>query len=403
MSGSQKQNKIQTLEGLRGWLAMWVVITHLFQFCGHPLLGLPVLGLLTSGHFAVHVFMILSGFVIALLIHERAEPYDVYIRRRFRRIYPVLFLGVSLGLLVHPMRGELLAGFWPSFFDKHLLSYFDKCWHCFDSNIIAYALCDFTMTNGIVPNFVLPYVAVAFNGVAWSLSLEFQFYLLAPWLCSILTPLRQRLLHAFLGVFAVMAFRDFIFPSVNGMSWSSHGAFFPFNLEWFMIGILSYHLRTYLQEPRHQQLVGINLLPVALLISLLLSRGRLSGMSFEWVVGDALPLSIWMCVLCHMIDTDTGRTGPLNKIANVLLESPAALFVGGISYSIYLLHNPVIIFTQWAFVRHLGVHTWQSCLLITGAISLPLIAGLAVLSYRLVEQRFIRSAKRTPVPALSAA
>ncbi len=391
------------LEGLRGWLAMWVVITHLFQFSGHPQLGLPVISLLTSGHFAVHLFMILSGFVIALLIHERAEPYGVYIQRRFRRIYPVLFLGVALGVLVHPMRGDLLTDFWPSLFDKHQLSYFDHCWHQFDSNIIAYALCDFTMINGIVPNFVLPHVAVAFNGVAWSLSLEFQFYLLAPWLCSILQPLRQRLLHVFLGVFAVMALRDFIFPSINGMSWSSHGAFLPFNLEWFMIGILSYHLRTYLLAPGHQQLIGINLLPVALLLSLLLTRGRLSGMSFEWVIGDAMPLAIWLCVLCHMIDTDTGHTGPVNKLAKVLLESPAALFVGGISYSIYLLHNPVIIFTQWAFVRHLDVHTWQSCLLITGAISLPLTIGLSALSYRFVEQRFIRSAKKAPVPALTPA
>jgi peptidoglycan/LPS O-acetylase OafA/YrhL len=403
MSTARKQSKIQMLEGLRGWLAMWVVVTHLFQFSGHPMLGIPVIGLLTSGHFAVHVFMILSGFVIALLVHERAEPYGLYIQRRFRRIYPVLFLGVSLGILVHPLRGELLTGFWPSLFDPHLLSYFDHCWHQFDSNIIAYALCDFTMINGIVPNFVLPHVAVAFNGVAWSLSLEFQFYLVAPWLCGLLQPLRERLLHVFLGVFAVMALRDFVFPSVNGMSWSSHGAFLPFNLEWFMIGILSYHLRTYLQQARIQQLVGISLLPAALLFSLLLTRGRISGMSFEWVNGDAMPLSIWLCVLCHMIDTDTGRIGALNKLAAVLLESRAALFVGGISYSIYLLHNPVIIFTQWAFVRHLGVHTWQSCVLLTGAISLPLTVGLAAVSYRLVEQRFIRSSKRTPVPALSAA
>jgi len=239
--------------------------------------------------------------------------------------------------------------------------------------------------------------------VAWSLSLEFQFYLLAPWICSIMQPLRERLIHAFLGVLAVMALRDFVFPSVNGMSWSSHGAFLPFNLEWFMIGILSYHLRTYLQDPRNQQIIGVTLLPAALLISLLLTHGRLSGASFEWVNGDAMPLAIWLCVFCHMIDTDAGRSGLMNKLAKVLLESPAALYIGVISYSIYLLHNPVIIFTQWAFVRHLGIHSWQSCLLITGAISLPLTIGLSALSYRFVEQRFIRSSKKAPVPALTPA
>ncbi|OYW75693.1 MAG: hypothetical protein B7Z37_12085 [Verrucomicrobia bacterium 12-59-8] len=406
MSESPSRGKIPALEGLRGYLALWVVVTHLFQFSGHPLLGLPVISLLTSGHHAVNVFMILSGFVIALLIHQRPEPYGAYIRRRFLRIYPVLFFGVLLGVVVHPMRGELLANWWPAFFDQDTLFYFTQCWQAFDSNIIAYAICDFTMTNGIVPNFVLPYVAVAFNGVAWSLSLEFQFYLLAPWLCAIFQPLREHLVKVCLGVFAVMALRNFVFPASNGLTWSSHGAFLPFNIEWFVIGILSYHLRNYLLEARNQQLININLLPVTLVISLLLTRSRadeLLGTGFEWVIGDALPLMIWIYALCYMIDCDAGRTGLLNKLAKTALESPAALFIGSISYSIYLLHNPVIIFVEWAVVRHLDIHTWQTCFLVTSAISLPLILGLATLSYRHIELPFIRSIKKAPRPALTTA
>ncbi|WP_395748815.1 acyltransferase family protein [Prosthecobacter sp.] len=406
MSESSSRGKIQALEGLRGYLAMWVVVTHLFQFSGHPLLGLPVISLLTSGHHAVNLFMILSGFVIALLVHQRPESYGSYVRRRFFRIYPVLFFGVLLGIIVHPMRGELLTTWWPAFFDQDLLSYFNKCWQAFDSNIIAYAACDFTMTNGVVPNSVLPYVSVAFNGVAWSLSLEFQFYLIAPLLCYLLQPLRRHLVKVCLGVFAVMLFRSFIFPPSNGLPWSTHGAFLPFNIEWFLLGILSYHLRSYCLEARLQDFIKVPLLPVALVLSLLLARGhavKLLGIGFEEVIGDALPLVVWTFVLCYMIDSDAGNTGLLNKLARRTLESPLALFVGSISYSIYLLHNPVIIFVEWAAVRHFGIHTWQSCFLATGAISLPLVLGLATLSYRYIELPFMRAIKKAPRPALTAA
>ena len=54
------------LEGLRGWLAMWVVITHLFQFSGHPLLGrTPWFVHMLGGRFGMTVeFLMLLGAML---------------------------------------------------------------------------------------------------------------------------------------------------------------------------------------------------------------------------------------------------------------------------------------------------------------------------------------------------
>lgn len=82
MSGAAAQvdptaaRKLPELEGLRGLLALWVATSHILCWCG--LAGLPVPHLL-SGLWAnfvyaqpsVDVFVILSGFAIFHLLHEK--------------------------------------------------------------------------------------------------------------------------------------------------------------------------------------------------------------------------------------------------------------------------------------------------------------------------------------------
>jgi len=408
MAGTIKQSgsKIQALEGLRGWLAMWVVVTHLFQFSGHTRLDSPILGLLANGHHAVKVFMILSGFVIALLIDKNPEPYGPYLRRRFLRIYPVFLIGALAGIMVHGLRGDLLHGWWPAFFDEKNLSDYNASWNAYDSNLFAYAASMLTMMNGVIPNAILPYVATAFNGVVWSLSLEFQFYLAAPLLCLALSPLKTRIVPVCFGIFVVMVVRHAVFPASNGMPWSTHGAFLPFNIEWFVFGILSFHLWTGLKDVLRTIPHHANLLTTCAAVLLLLSGSdarQLAKGHLEGVIGEAIPLVIWVLVLAHLLDQQSGAQNWLNRLFGKLLESPPVLFMGRISYSIYLLHNPIIILVQWGIVRHLGIQNWVHCFIVTSLIAIPATILVSALSYHYVEQFFTRMGKssRKREPALT--
>ena len=102
---AKPQPRIQEFEGLRGCLAWWVVLFHLgmlgrFDSAQRTRFeNLVVLG----GWQGVELFIILSGFVIAVLLEVQRETYRVYIVRRFFRLAPVYYV---LLVLRRPRRPE---------------------------------------------------------------------------------------------------------------------------------------------------------------------------------------------------------------------------------------------------------------------------------------------------------
>jgi peptidoglycan/LPS O-acetylase OafA/YrhL len=313
------------------------------------------------------------------------------------RIYPMLFVGVMAGFGAHWMRGDLIREFWPLLFDPEAMVFYLKNWQAYDGNVPAYLGAALTLTNGIVPNWMLPNAETAFNGVIWSLSLEFQFYLVAPMLCLLL---RKRGLLTCAGVFLVMVFRKRIFPPVGGVPWATvHGSFLPFNIEWFVIGIMSYVVYAAVKSGVPGERTGRSgLLDMSVGLLMLTAVGdawRLTGVNgFEQVFGDRLPLMVWVAVMSYIIDVKQGRSGVLNRGMAWVLESRLSLWLGKLSYSVYLIHGPVIILVQWLVVRHLGVTTWRGCFLATAALTIPVTLVVAAGCYRWVELPFINLGKR---------
>lgn len=104
------------------------------------------------------------------------------------------------------------------------ISEIESWWYNLPSNTLLHI----PMLHGVVPEFVIPSAPLAFLKPAWSISLEWQFYLLAPlvfWLCE--TKARAILLS--LVVFTVLACLPYI-PEVRV------GAFLPFHIEFFYLG-----------------------------------------------------------------------------------------------------------------------------------------------------------------------
>ncbi|MBC7624915.1 MAG: acyltransferase [Aeromicrobium sp.] len=145
---------IAIFDGLRGVLALWVFTFHVASISGF------MLPKLFDGRHAVSVFFVLSGFVISKLTMERNDSYYVFIVRRFFRLYPVYLVCLVIALLFVNF-GAMPINFDQKYTFEHVIS------HLF-------------MAHGFFPIDVLPGADSAILNPAWSVSVEWQFYIIAP-------------------------------------------------------------------------------------------------------------------------------------------------------------------------------------------------------------------------------
>ncbi|MEI6819385.1 MAG: acyltransferase [Verrucomicrobiota bacterium] len=396
-------SKILSLEALRGYMCLWVVASHLLQMSGDRL-NTGLWATLANAQFAVQTFMILSGYVIALVISRRPEPYRHFITRRFFRIYPAFFLASCAGIALHGVYGALIHQPWSSFFSPDTLHYVTSNWLAYNANIPGYAAAVLTMTNGVIPDNLMPHVAVAFIGVVWSLSLEFQFYLISPLLCKRMMPSRSGLLQ-FLGLLILfVTLRQPLFGFINnaGFPLSNYIAFLPNSIEFFVVGILSFHLHQWCLHNQQalRSLLGenrVSLLLVTLILFLLVTGNQnrllLKGNLLE-ITGHWTGFLIWLLMLAWLVDGDLGTRGRLHRVGDFLLNSKLPIFLGSISYSIYLWHVPVILSVQWGLNRFHLISSWQYCLLYTTLTAIPLTLLISWISYRWIELPFIKIGSR---------
>ena len=171
--------RLQPLESLRGLMALWVMVGHIFAAAGiwshHWILPFRLIG---QAHYAVDVFIILSGFVIFNLLSTKTESYWKFLERRAWRLLPVWFfcLFFSIPLLSLSEQALRLTPFDDGNNLQRLAIFISARDH-----FVFHLVSHLTLTHGLFDAFI-PYSCGTFIGAGWSISLEWQFYLIAPWL-----------------------------------------------------------------------------------------------------------------------------------------------------------------------------------------------------------------------------
>jgi peptidoglycan/LPS O-acetylase OafA/YrhL len=154
--------ELRALTGLRFFAALGVVLCHMPHTRAAPWLR-PVAPYLAEGFVGVPFFFILSGFVLTFAYHGRfgaltAAGLRRYFAARIARVYPLHLLTLGLALCFPFVAAADVAG---------------PAWEGLRLAVNALLL------QGLVPN---PAYYAVYNGVAWSLSCEVVFYLLLPFL-----------------------------------------------------------------------------------------------------------------------------------------------------------------------------------------------------------------------------
>jgi peptidoglycan/LPS O-acetylase OafA/YrhL len=305
--------RFTAIEGLRGWLAWTVVFSHITQTVNVWPDGIGP-RLAHAGGYAVAIFIMVSGFVIAHLVTERPEPYGRYLLRRFMRIFPLFAVTCIVGYYTDPLyEAAVSAAPWvddqgfllPQTLKTLVQSEREFFW--------AHAVAHLTMLHGAISSNLLPLSLYAFNGPGWSLSLEWQFYLIAPavimmardrskliWLCLIVLLLEITFEHGLFGKF-------------------EQPSFLPGAGRFFALGIasrLSYPmLAGKLRYPLTILLIALMMVPLS---------------------EQLLPYIVWLIVMVGLsLDEEKSL---FTRAYRCLLESRAATYFGARSYSVYLSH-----------------------------------------------------------------
>ena len=115
-----RSQRLAGLDGIRGLAALFVVINHVFlrAFPGYPVDHAPFwAGWFIFGRFAVDVFIVLSGFSLALSPARhgwRLDGVRRFAQRRARRILPAywaaLGFSVAVAWVVFPQPGQGTPG-----------------------------------------------------------------------------------------------------------------------------------------------------------------------------------------------------------------------------------------------------------------------------------------------------
>lgn len=308
------KNKIESLDGLRGLMAFWVFISHVTTLATLPFEKHEGWGrILANGEIPVGIFIILSGFVISLnVMKSQQHNWSEFIIRRFFRLFPVYIIFLLPSVFLLQLQIETLQNIpWDSSRTADRIRYLSNS----QDNFWFHLFLHLTLLHGLVPEALLTNTSYAFMGQAWSLTLEWQFYMAVPCLFYILSRLRSNhWIIAFLLIFLVLISLKTGQPS------------FLLSYLWlFAIGWLG--ALYFKHDIPYKWKYFFAVLGVAVFLGFLKKEVAISIPIFGFV----------------LVAAKFPKQNIYFKIINSALSSKLMIWLGGISYAVYCSHMIVII------------------------------------------------------------
>ncbi len=330
MAGQPFPQDLKALTSLRFWAALWVVLFHFLPYAAD---WGPASSLLGKGYLGVDFFFVLSGFVLAHVygaeLKEGRYSHPRFLVKRIARIYPMHIATLAFFVvlaLAAPIAGLVLD---------------------------SAARYDFSK---IPSQLLLVHAWIGtgeeFNYPSWSISAEFFAYLCFP--LVMLLAGRPRLMM-FAGLAAVFGwYFGAILVTGRQSTWLN---------DWQIMRIMP----EFLLGAGLRQFMGIQRLP------LLGHRHAVGAATLAVIVSALMDAPDWLMIALLIVllaaAAERARSG-----ATGLLETRASLYLGEISYALYMVHVAVGMVWFELTRRVLGPES------VAGALGLGLVAGAVVLA-----------------------
>ncbi|MEV4279838.1 acyltransferase family protein [Actinoplanes xinjiangensis] len=304
----REDRRVAGLDGIRGLTALYVVVHHcwLLAFPGYPAdTGPGWLGWLLHGRLAVVVFIVLSGFSLAIAPARNAWRLGGarrYALRRARRILPAYWAALLASAVIATAVPHLPHSQPPTL-----------------DSFAVYAL----LLQDVV-------AAPAPNGAFWSIAAEACLYLLFPLVLLLRRRAGTAVTLTVVTVPVVVA--GLLFPA---LSTGSRPTGYTFELApLFTVGVLAAGIVAAGDRVRRLPWLSLSVSAAAPVLILIAVRGPV------WTVANYywIDLAVGPAIAMFLAGVATRRPARLVRT----LSSRPLQSLGDCSYSLYLLHMPVV-------------------------------------------------------------
>jgi peptidoglycan/LPS O-acetylase OafA/YrhL len=348
-------NKVQLIQHLRAVSVLLVLFYHM---------GLPI----ESGFLGVDIFFFISGYIITYTLDkkysfDKKSVLDFY-KNRFWRLFPtlisILIVTLMLSVALQSIREiyEICKNIISGFFGVSNFAYYRQ------SGIYGTSSTD---NNPLIH--------------LWSLSVEFQFYLIYPVIYLLLKRFSKKVkISVLLTLFIIFTFFSLFvsdiaelkdhFSNINMLEFYLT----PFRIFEFLSGALAYQINSATNIKWNKSSKIASIVSILLLTFVFLSSN----------VSDTnrqLKVILMMLLLANLVIFSSNKPSVTNMRGRVLEE------LGNLAYPLYLLHLPLITLSHIHFPQNKFI---------------PIYAGLLALFFsifihRIVEEKQIKQKNKTTV------
>lgn len=327
-------------------LAAFIVFTWHFIHInnGHhaPPPAFP-LSILTEGHTGVALFMVLSGYLFAKLLDLKTIIYTQFLWNRFLRLAPLLLLIIFIVGLQKYFAGQDI----------------------------------FYYTKSILAGSIKPSLP---NG-GWSITAEFHFYLILPFLLLITTKWRYSLLLV-LGLPLVMRF--FLWQEIGQIQSLSYWTIIG-RIDQFLLGILAFKFRKNVAN-KHTIVILVLFIFACFYWYFDSIRGFYKSPSYPspssiWIYMPTIEGFAYALLIAWYDNSFKHSTGKISRFVAL---------IGTYSYSIYLLHFFIVFRMANAINSHIVELSNIHIAMLFSFLCFLVMVPIGHISYNLIEKPFLR-------------
>ncbi|MFD0676200.1 MULTISPECIES: acyltransferase family protein [unclassified Paenibacillus] len=314
----------------------------------------PVTAMIFEGHTAVALFMVLSGFIFTYGMYDKEIKYLSFIRNRLLRIYPLFVFLLFISIYIYKDNASFLSVI-------QILFQFQDIHHPFNQGV--------------------------FTQVFWAISVEFQFYLVFPFLLVFLQ--KYGVKYIVYVILLMVVFRLSIVllnveTSIRDLSyWTIIGRF-----DQFLIGMISAVL--FIKSNNKKKLwFYLLMLSIFILGITIWVFNNLGGWPVEsdWkIIWPTIEGLVWALFLVAYNKVFLVNSNAIQKFLSK---------IGDVSYSMYLLHVSILTI---CLKHQVFFHTWmnatKSAMLNSLLIVIPASILISFLTFNIIEKPFLELRKK---------